>query len=1143
MDALYQDLLIHVTGFFRDTDGFAYLKKAVLPKLIKIKPAGDTLRIWVAACATGEEAYSVAMLLLELQGNKPNKIPFQIFASDLSPAAISEARLGEYSLLQLKNVSPKRLQQFFTRSKDKYRITKALRDVCVFAEHNLLSDPPFSRMDFIACRNLLIYLDATAQKKIIATFHYALNDKGYLMLGKSETIGSSAQLFTPFNKKFKIYTRKTDSGTYAIPILTPQFLHTPMATKNIVPAKTTKKIPAATKANLGNAFDELLLSRFAPASVVINYNMEILEFRGATELYLKHSSGKASFNILKMAHVEITFELRNAIHHAIKTKQAVQKTGIEMNLDKTGYALRLVNLEVLPMNIEGEEPMLVIVFTGRPQLQVIEDVSGGKKSNTIAKDRRIKKLEEELAAARSDMGSITHDQEAANEELQSANEEIVSSNEELQSLNEELETSKEEIESTNEELITSNQELHARIQQVEELYTYYEAILYTVQEPMLILDKDFRIKSVNKSFCKMFKTTEDESIGLSLFKLGNNQWNIPRLRQLLEDIGSKNMPFHDFEVEHTFPAIGIKTMLLNAHRIVQPLPKEELIVLTIIDITATRRLAVEIEVKEKKVLELKLLEGEKIRKVIEDSNKRFSMMLMNSQFALAVFKGKQMVLSMANDSIKEIWGKGDDLEGKTLLEILPELKGSPMLSLFQKVLSTGVPFKGYEFLVPLKRNGVLEDAWFNFVYQPYLEADETTSGVTVIAYEVTAHVIAKNELVASKKTAELKTKVAENAVKAKQQFLSNMSHEIRTPMNSIIGFTNVILKTKLTDSQNEYINAIKVSGESLIVLINDILDLARVDSGKMTFEHVPFYLFSSVSDMLHLFETKIQEKNLILVKRYDTEIPPLLVGDQLRLRQIILNLMSNAVKFTTAGKISIGIKMLQEDKENVTIRFSIADTGIGISEKDLVHIFDAFQQVALETNRLYGGSGLGLAIVKQLVEQQGGTVKVKSKVGVGSTFTFVLSFKKAKVNRVANSAGNTKRIAQKKSASKNNDSMVKVLVAEDIALNQLLIKIILEGFGFETDIAANGKIALEFLQKNKYDIILMDLQMPEMGGYDATAIIRNELKLTIPIIALTADVTAVDVEKCIAMGMNDYIAKPINEELLYSKMMACLKMG
>ena len=1141
VDALYQDLLIHVTGFFRDTDGFDCLKKAVLPKLIKTKSTGDSLRIWVAACATGEEAYSLAMLLLEIQANKPNKIPFQIFASDLSPIAISEARLGEYSLLQLKNVSPKRLQQFFTRSKDKYRISKELRDVCVFAEHNLLSDPPFLRMDFIGCRNLMIYLDATAQKKIIATFHYALNDKGYMMLGKSETVGASAQLFTPFNKKFKIYTRKKDSGTHTIPVITPRFLRTNMPVKNSTPAKIVKKIPSATKANLGTAFDEVLLSRFTPASVVINHNMEILEFRGTTELYLKHSPGKASFNILKMAHVEITFELRNAIHHAIKTKQVVQKTGIEMNHDKIGHALRLVNLEVLPLNIEGEEPMLVIVFTGQPQAQVLEDATSGSKSNSVAKDRRIKKLEEELAAARSDMGAITHDQEAANEELQSANEEIVSSNEELQSLNEELETSKEEIESTNEELITSNHELHSRIQQVEELYTYYEAILSTVQEPMLILDRDIRIKSANKSFCKMFKTTEDECIGISLFKLDNSQWNIPRLRQLLEDIASKNISFHDFEVEHTFPEIGTKAMLLNAHRIVQPVPKEELIVLTIIDITAARKLAVEIEVKQKKVLEVKLQEGEEILKVTEDSNKRFSMMLMNSPFAFAVFKGKQMVLAMANDSIKEIWGKGSDIEGKMLLEILPELKGSPILPLIKNVFSTGIPFQGYEFLVPLIRNGVLADAWFNFVYQPYMEVDQTVSGVTIIAYEVTAHVIAKNELVASQKNAELKSQVAENAVKAKQQFLSNMSHEIRTPMNSIIGFTNVILKTKLSDAQKEYINAIKVSGESLIVLINDILDLARVDSGKMTFEHVPFYLFSSVSDMLHLFETKIQEKNLQLVKRYDTNIPTLVVGDQLRLRQIILNLMSNAVKFTATGKISIGIKMLQEDKENVSVRFSIADTGIGIPEKDLGHIFDAFQQVALETNRLYGGSGLGLAIVKQLVEQQGGTVKVKSKEGIGSTFTFTLSFKKAKVNHLAGSPGNMKKIGQKKLTGKNTVAIANVLVAEDIALNQLLIKIILEGFGFETTIAANGKIAIEYLQKNKYDIILMDLQMPEMGGYEATAFIRNELKSTIPIIALTADVTAVDVEKCIAMGMNDYISKPINEELLYSKIMDCLK--
>jgi CheY-like chemotaxis protein len=378
---------------------------------------------------------------------------------------------------------------------------------------------------------------------------------------------------------------------------------------------------------------------------------------------------------------------------------------------------------------------------------------------------------------------------------------------------------------------------------------------------------------------------------------------------------------------------------------------------------------------------------------------------------------------------------------------------------------------------------------------------------------------------------------------AKQQFLSNMSHEIRTPMNSIIGFTNVLLKTRLNDAQKEYINAIKVSGESLIVLINDILDLAKVDAGKMTFENTQFYLFTSVSDMLHLFETKIQEKNLVLVKKYDTNIPELLVGDQLRLRQIILNLMSNAVKFTAAGKITVQIKMLKEDAERVTIQFNITDTGIGIAEKDIVHIFDKFEQVALETNRLYGGSGLGLAIVKQLVELQGGSVKVKSKPGRGSAFSFTLAFAKTKEMINVDEVLMPQKNGKGKLIDNGAVAKKRILVAEDVALNQLLIRIILEDFGFETDIAANGKIAVEYLQKNKYDLVLMDLQMPEMTGFEATAFIRNELKLDIPIIALTADVTTVDVKKCLALGMNDYISKPINEKLLYSKIMASIQVA
>ncbi len=380
--------------------------------------------------------------------------------------------------------------------------------------------------------------------------------------------------------------------------------------------------------------------------------------------------------------------------------------------------------------------------------------------------------------------------------------------------------------------------------------------------------------------------------------------------------------------------------------------------------------------------------------------------------------------------------------------------------------------------------------------------------------------------------AEGATKIAENAVKAKQQFLSNMSHEIRTPMNAIIGFTKVLLKTELSAKQKEYLTAIKMSGDALIVLINDILDLAKVDAGKMIFEQIPFKMALSISAMLHIFETKIKEKNLDLIKEYDKKIPEVLVGDPVRLHQIILNLVSNAVKFTTKGTIKLSVQLISENEEKATIEFAVSDTGIGIPENKIKDIFKNFQQASSNTARLYGGTGLGLAIAKQLVESQHGSIHVTSKVDEGSTFSFILSFQK------------TNAAAQQETDITEQDSEIKgikVLVVEDIVLNQLLMKTLLDDFGFECGIAANGRVAVEILQSQSYDIILMDLQMPEMNGFEATDYIRNTLHSEIPIIALTADVTTVDLEKCRLVGMNDYIAKPVDERLLYRKIAALSK--
>lgn len=482
----------------------------------------------------------------------------------------------------------------------------------------------------------------------------------------------------------------------------------------------------------------------------------------------------------------------------------------------------------------------------------------------------------------------------------------------------------------------------------------------------------------------------------------------------------------------------------------------------------------------------------------------------------------------------------EELTGSSFLDYFTEPQKAR--EVYQKVFAEGSVADSP--LTICHKDGKLTDVLFNG--SVYKDADGVVLGVVIVARDVTEQKRIATELKEAigyaematqiaeeaKSRAESATLLAEGAVKAKQQFLSNMSHEIRTPMNAIIGFTKVVLKTDLTVKQKEYLNAIKMSGEALIVLINDILDLAKVEAGKMTFEKIPFKMALSLSAMLHLFETKIQEKNLTLVREYDKRIPAVLLGDPVRLHQIILNLLSNAVKFTSKGKITVSVRMVDETDQKASIEFSVADTGIGIPGNKLEKIFENFQQASSGTSRLYGGTGLGLAIVKQLVESQGGSIHVTSDVNEGSDFSFILSFLKTK----AKAEPETELIAL--DAEMIN---INVLVVEDIALNQLLMKTLLDDFGFGCDIAENGKIAVEKLRIKSYDIILMDLQMPEMNGFEATEYIRNEMKSDIPVIALTADVTTVDLAKCNAVGMNDYIAKPVDERVLYSKMIGLMK--
>jgi len=379
---------------------------------------------------------------------------------------------------------------------------------------------------------------------------------------------------------------------------------------------------------------------------------------------------------------------------------------------------------------------------------------------------------------------------------------------------------------------------------------------------------------------------------------------------------------------------------------------------------------------------------------------------------------------------------------------------------------------------------------------------------------------------------------AEESTKLKESFLANMSHEIRTPMNAIIGFSDILSKRPLGDQEREYVQTIKTAGENLVNIINDILDISKIEAGMMAFEEVTFSVKEMFKSLHVMLMAKAKEKHLELMFVCDEDMPEILLGDPTRLTQIIINLAGNAIKFTQAGSVVVHAKVLKNNPaENAILEFSIQDTGIGILPDKLVHIFERFRQAESNTTRKYGGTGLGLSIAKQLVELQGGTLTVTSEFKIGSLFSFSIPYKK------------TLEILHEPEAIAKNYNMedlakLNILVVEDNLLNVKLILSLFSEYNLKIVVAENGSVGVEKLKEHNgvdsltapFDIILMDMEMPVMNGYEATTIIRNELNSTIPIIAMTAHAMAGEREKCLSLGMNDYISKPIHVNLLFEKM-------
>jgi two-component system CheB/CheR fusion protein len=588
---LYQDFLIRVSGFFRDRESFEELTRRVFPTLIEGRSPKEPIRIWVPGCASGEEVYSIAIALAESLGDRhPPPAGLQIFGTDISEAAIERARGGLYLDTISEDVSTERLERFFVKEDSHYRIARSLRDVCIFARHDVTRDPPFSRLDLVSCRNLLIYLDVSAQRRVMQAFHYALSPHGFLMLGPSESIGQSSDLFEVTDKHHHLYARRA----------TPPGLDGPRV------ASSSHRRPRDSVVEGVPVFsddesaqleaDRILLARFAPASVLVDDALNILQFRGDTSPYLEHASGPPSLNLARVVRPEVLVEIAPAIQEARESGVEARRTGLRVN-EKTD-----VSIEIVPLKRLNAQRCYLILFEddSRPPARRTSEPTHALSESD--KDRLLAQAKREAAAIRDYLQSTMEEQEAAREELRSAHEEVLSANEEFQSTNEELETAKEELQSANEELTTTNEELRNRNrelgvlnaeiskarEQSERSRAYADAIIETVREPLVVLDSELKILRVNRAFYRTFRVQPEATEGQLIYDVGYGQWNVPHVRQGLEDVLTQNRPLSDLELQHEFPGLGHRVMSLSARKIVSDSARNELILLAIEDVTERR---------------------------------------------------------------------------------------------------------------------------------------------------------------------------------------------------------------------------------------------------------------------------------------------------------------------------------------------------------------------------------------------------------------------------------------------------------------------------------------------------------------------------------------------------------------------------
>lgn len=1023
--ALFQDILINVTSFFREPAAFDVLRENVFPQLLRDRPPEDSVRVWVPGCSTGEEAYSAAICLLEYMRENDLEAGVQVFGTDLSETVLEKARAGIYPESIAVDVSPERLRRFFVKVNGSYQISRAVRDMCIFARQNLTKDPPFSKLDLILCRNVLIYLGPPLQAKVMRYFHYGLKPNGFLALGLSESIGAATTLFNPLAGKEKVYTKNNTPPRPAIDIGTFEE-RTPV---------TPKGEGWVSGTDLHKHVDQLILARHSPPGVVVDEDLQVLQFRGHTAPYLEHTAGQPSLNLLRMTRGTLGLELRKLIQKARKTGFSIMSEPVQLS---SASGTRPTRIAVTPIKAVNGNPMAyLLLFEPEANVEAKKATLARPGKHRAPGASRLSELEEELALTKQYLQTVIEEQEAASEELKSAHEEVQSSNEELQSTNEELLTSKEELQSTNEELNTVNEEMQARNSELTQINDDLTNLLSSANIPIVMLGNDLRIRRFTPQAERVLNLlSTDVGRRLTDFRL---KIDIPDLEALFVEV-SENLQTKEREVQdHEGRAY---LMSIRPYRTLEN--RIDGTVMSLYDITDRRQAA---EVRYRRLFEA-------------------------SKDGIIIIESKTGDILDTNPFITRLLGyQRTELLGRKISE-QRFIEGEAVRRLVD--LAEG---DTYRVSMPLRtKEG--SSAEVEIVANGYGEGSKHVVQLNI--RDVSARIHAEE----TQRREEQLRRDAEK-MEAVGRLAGGIAHDFNNLVTAVVGYSD-LLKTRVSDpAALRDLERIREAGRRASILTRQLLAFGR----KQTATPVILDLNAVIADMKQILSVIVTEKiNLSVEPGSDIGLVRI---DRGQLEQVVTNLVMNARDaMPDGGRITVTTGRVHTDEKfrqkhtsvppGDYVMLSITDTGTGMDSETQSHLFEPF----FTTKPRGLGTGLGLATIHGIVKQSGGHVWAYSELEQGTTFEVYLPHVQAEAENTADSP--VQALMPRGSET--------ILLVEDEPLVRRLASVVLKENGYRVLEAADGPEALRLAgsQTGDIDLLLTDVVMPRMSGRETADRLASE---------------------------------------------------